>query len=156
MKTRIYFLLYGLALLMVIFGTAHRLQARLGESADSIKSDIEAFSASPTGVMTRDGYTIQEIDCDSTTVREYVSASGVVFAVAWNGLVHPDLTQLLGRYTGEYERGLEQTPREPGRKRLRVKTNEVVVEQWGHMRNLQGRAYVPALIPPGVSIDEIK
>jgi len=37
-----------------------------------------------------------------------------------------------------------------------VRTDRVVVEKWGNMRNLQGRAYAPALIPPGVSIDEIK
>jgi len=156
MKTKTYLLLYGFVLSMAIFAAAHRLQATLGESVDSIKSDIEAFSAAPTGVMARDGYTIQEIDYDSTTVREYVSTAGVVFGVAWNGLVHPDLTQLLGSYADQYETALQQTPREPGRRRLGVKTNEVVVEKWGHMRNLQGRAYVPALIPPGVSVDEIK
>ena len=34
--------------------------------------------------------------------------------------------------------------------------DRVVVEKWGHMRNLQGRAYAPALLPPGVSSDEIR
>ena len=48
------------------------------------------------------------------------------------------------------------SPREPGRRNQKVETNRIVVEKWGHMRNLQGRAYVPALIPAGVSIDEIK
>jgi len=94
-------------------------------------------------VTVHDEYTVHQVDSDSTLVREYVSTSGIVFAVAWNGLVHPDLTQLLGSYAGEYARGLEQTPRELGSRRLRVKTENVVVEEWGHMRNLQGRAYVP-------------
>ena len=141
---------------MAIFATAHRVQATLGESADSVKSDREVLSAVPSIIMVRNGYTVQEIDSDSTIVREYVSPSGIVFAIAWNGLVHPDLTQLLGSYAGEYERALQQAPREWDRRRLLVKTNRVVVEKWGHMRNLQGRAYVPALIPPGVSVDEIK
>jgi hypothetical protein len=37
-----------------------------------------------------------------------------------------------------------------------LKANNVVVEKWGHMRNLQGRAYAPALMPQGVSVDEIR
>ena len=38
---------------------------------------------------------------------------------------------------------------------LQVKTDRVVVAKWGHMRKLQGRALVPALILPGVNLDEI-
>ncbi len=156
MKTRIHPLFFGLVLSVAIFATAHRVQATLGESADSIASDREGLSAVPGAIMVRNGYTVQEIESDSTLVREYVSPSGIVFAIAWNGLVHPDLTKLLGSYAGEYERALQQTPREWDRRRLVVKTNRVVVEKWGHMRNLQGRAYVPALIPPEVSVDEIE
>jgi hypothetical protein len=156
MRIRIYSLLLGLGLSVVVFATAHRVQATLGESADSIESDREALSAVRSATTVRNGYTVQEVGSDSTIVREYVSPSGVVFAIAWNGLVHPDLTKLLGSYAGEYHEALQQTPREPGRRHLLVKTNRVVVEKWGHMRNLQGRAYVPALIPPGVSVDEIK
>ena len=89
-------------------------------------------------------------------MREYVSPSGVVFGIAWSGLVPPDLTQLLGSYAPEYQEALQQTPRQKGSRHLRVETPGVIVEKWGHMRNLQGRAYAPALIPPGVSVDEIK
>ena len=156
MKKRIYFLFVALLLLVPIFAAARRAQAVLGESVDSVESDAKALSGVKGATTTRNGYTVHQVDSDSAIVLEYVSASGVIFAVSWNGLVHPDLTQLLGSYAGEYERGLEQTSREPGRRRLRVKTNEVVVEKWGHMRNLQGRAYAPALIPPGVSTDEIR
>ena len=106
--------------------------------------------------MVRTGYNVHEVISASVTLREYLSPSGVVFGIAWNGLIHPDLTPLLGSYAGEYGEALRQTPRKPGRRRLQVKTNQVVVEKWGHMRNLKGRAYAPALIPPGVSVDEIK
>ena len=156
MKTRIHPLLFGLALLVAIFTSAHRVQAALGESVDSVQSDREALSAVQGTVTVRKGYTVQEIESDASTVREYISPSGIVFAIAWNGLVHPDLTKLLGSYAGEYEQALQQTPREWDRRRLVVKTNQVVVEKWGHMRNLQGKAYVPALVPSGVSVDEIK
>lgn len=156
MKIGIYSLLFVFGLSAAIFATAYRTQAMLGESTDSVKSDREALSAEWSAITVRNGYTVHEIESDSTTVREYVSPSGVVFAIAWNGLVHPDLTHLLGSYASEYQRALKQTPRQPDRRRLRVKSDGVVVEKWGHMRNLQGRAYLPALIPPGVSVDEIE
>ncbi len=130
--------------------------AMLGGTADSIAADRKAISAVP-GVMTsHSGYTVQAIVSDATTVREYLSPSGIVFGIAWNGLTHPDLTPLLGAYAKEYQEGLLRASRKPGRRYLRVKTDRVVVEKWGHMRNLQGRAYVPALIPKGVSVDDIK
>ena len=154
MKTRIYSLF--LALSLVMFPAAQRVQASLGESVGSIESDSKALSAVKRGVTVHNGYTVQEIYSDANTVREYVSSSGIVFGIAWNGLVYPDITQLLGSYTGEYQKALKQTVRQKGSRHMLVKSSGVVVEQWGHMRDLHGRAYAPALMPPGVSVDEIK
>ncbi len=138
------------------FLAAHPALAALGESADSIASDRKSLSAERGAAITRDGYTIQTIRSEATTVREYISSAGVVFGIAWNGMSHPDLTQLLGAYFREFQDALRQTPHKPGRRHLQVKSNHIVVEKWGHMRNLQGRAYVPSLIPQGVNVDEIK
>lgn len=146
----------GFGLLLGLSMTAQRVQATLGESADSVESDRYALSAVRHSASTHDRYTIQEIGSDSVAVREYISPSGIVFGISWNGLIHPDLTQLLGSYKDEYQKALQQSPRKPGRKPLQVKSQGVVVEKWGHMRNLRGRAYAPALIPPGVNVDEIK
>jgi hypothetical protein len=156
MRKNLYILFVCLGFSAMLFSTAQRVQATLGESADSISSDGKVLSAMRSSMTVRNGYTVHEIESASTVMREYVSTSGVVFGIAWKGLVHPDLTQLLGSYAGEYEEALRQTPRIKGSRRLQVKTGGVVVEKWGHMRNLQGRAYVPSLIPPGVSVDEIK
>ncbi|HUI67132.1 MAG TPA: DUF2844 domain-containing protein [Nitrospirota bacterium] len=156
MKKRFYALLIGLGIYVTAFASVQSAQAALGESADSITSDRLSLSAVQGVTTTLNGYTIHTIESDATKVREYISPNGVVFGIAWNGLIHPDLTPLLGSYAGEYQEALRQTPRKPGRRRLQVKTDHIVVEKWGHMRNLQGRAYAPALIPPGVSIDEIK
>jgi len=156
MKRRLYSLFLGLWFLAATFATAPGVQATLGESADSIDSDRKALSAVRCATRLRNGYTVQIIESDSAVIREYVSLSGVVFGIAWNGMLHPDLTQLLGSYAGEYQEAMQKTPRKPGQRRLQVKTNRVVVEKWGHMRNLQGRAYAPALIPPGASVDEIR
>ncbi len=130
--------------------------ATLGETAESVASDRKALSAVRGATTVHVGFTIQEVKSESVTVREYISPEGIVFGIAWNGLVHPDLAPLLGSYTGEYEEALKHTPRHWGRRFATIKAPRVVVEKWGHMRNLQGRAYAPDLIPPGVSTDEIK
>jgi hypothetical protein len=156
MKTRLSALLLGLGLATAFLTSAGRVEATLGEVEDSVVSDETALGAKRVSKAVRNGYTVQELRSDSVIVREYIAPTGVVFAIAWNGLIHPDLTPLLGSYAGEYETALRHASREPGRRNRQVETNRVVVEKWGHMRNLQGRAYVPALIPSGVSVDEIK
>jgi len=157
MKRRLSTVFLGFGLVVAVLAAAQQAQAVLGESVDSVTTDQKTLSAArgaTTGVHS--GYTVQEIVSDATTIREYVSSSGIVFGIAWQGRTHPDLTPLLGSYNGEYQDALRKTPRQPGRRHLQVKTDRVVVEKWGHMRKLQGRAYVPALIPSGVSLDEIK
>ncbi|MHB8908958.1 MAG: DUF2844 domain-containing protein [Syntrophales bacterium] len=156
MKRRITALLFGFGLAALFLAAAGPVQAALGESADSVDSDQTALAAKRVSKTVHNGYTVQELSSDSLTLREYVSPTGIIFAIAWNGLTHPDLTPLLGAYAGEYGTALRHAPRKPGRRNRRIETDQVVVEKWGHMRNLQGRAYVPALIPPGVNIDEIK
>jgi hypothetical protein len=130
-------------------------RATLGEGSDSVTRDSRALAATKKAPTSRAGYSIQEVSSDATTVREYLNPSGVVFAVAWRGFVHPDLDTLLGSYASEYGSAKRQTPRTYGLKRSKVETGRVIVETWGHMRDLRGRAYLPALLPKGVSVDEI-
>ena len=156
MTRRLYLLILFLCLSTGVLVPARQALATLGEPAASVESDRKALSAGERATTPRAGYTVQEVVSDANAVREYISSAGIVFAIAWNGLTHPDLAPLLGAYAGEYRQALRQTPRKPGRRSLQVKGNRVVVEKWGHMRNLQGRAYAPALIPSGVSADEIK
>jgi hypothetical protein len=157
MKKRIKAFYLGFYFAAFTLVTAQQAQATLGESVDSVASDRKAFSAVQHATLGRNGYTVQELKSDANVVREYISPSGVVFGIAWNGLSHPDLTTLLGNYVGEYQQALRLTARQKGRHRhSQVKTDRVTVEKWGHMRNMQGRAYIPALIPSGVSINEIK
>jgi Protein of unknown function (DUF2844) len=157
MKTKIFSrLLLCITLALTIFIAVQQVQAALGESSASISSDRKALVSVRHSTTAHNGYTVQEIDTGTTVVREYISPSGVVFGIAWNGLTHPDLTPLLGSYNSEYQNARSQTSRQPGRRHVQVKTDRVVVQKWGHMRNLQGRTYAPALIPQGVSVNEIK
>jgi hypothetical protein len=149
-----FFIALGVA--AAILMTPVRVYATLGQAENSVASDEAALSAHTGSTTTHIGYTVLEIASDAVTVREYVSPTGIIFAIAWNGLIHPDLTPLLGSYATEYEDSLRSAKHEPGQRRLHVKTSEIVVETWGQMRNLQGRAYIPALIPPGVTVHEIE
>ena len=148
-------LLTGFSLALIIL-LGQQAQATLGESADSVEANKKALSAVHSATRTSSKYTVHEFQSETITVREYVSPSGVVFGIAWNGLTHPDLTPLLGSYASEHQKALSHIKRQPGHRHVKVKADNVTVEKWGHMRNLQGRAYAPALIPQGVSIDEIK
>ena len=144
-----------LVLLAGICCFPRQARATLGEGADSVARDRHALSAAAPTITSHANYTVQEVISDAATVREYLNLSGVVFAVAWNGMAHPDLSTLLGSYATEYQNAKRQTPRKHGERRSKVQASRVIVETWGHMRNLQGRAYLPALLPEGVSVNEI-
>lgn len=144
---------FGLAL--ALLWPVAQAQATLGEKVDSITRDSRALSTVPSSTVQCGSYAIQEMTSETTKVREFLTPEGIVFAVAWNGLVHPDLTPLLGAYNQEYRTALSKQSRQKGRRQTQVRSNRVVVETWGHMRNLQGRAYLPGLVPQGVNLDEI-
>jgi len=130
--------------------------ATLGEPAESVARDRHALAGTQKATIKRVGYTVQTIALDATTVREYLNAAGVVFAIAWDGITHPDFDTILGSYASEYWNAKQARQRRHGQKRLKIQAQRVVVETWGHMRNLQGRAYLPALLPEGVTTDEIR
>lgn len=156
MRQRVQRIIFVFCLAPLIIMAGRQAQAALGESVDSVASDRKALSAVQRATTNRNGYSVRELASAANVVREYISPAGIIFAVAWNGLTHPDLTHLLGSYAAEFREALRNTPRKEGRRSHQVRANRVVVEKWGHMRNLRGRAYLPALIPPGVSVDEIK
>ncbi len=141
---------------LLLSPTVRLARAALGEPAASVETDRKALSAVHRATTTTTTYTVQEVVSDANSVREYVSPSGVVFGIAWNGITQPDLATLLGSYLDDYEQSLHKAARPHGRRSLQVKGDRVIVEKWGNMRNQQGRAYVPSLIPSGVSPDEIK
>jgi hypothetical protein len=142
--------------------------ATLGESAQSIAADqrilggqVQTLGQQQFEAEERqqpsspDSYTVEQISTPAgVTVNEYVSASGTVFAVSWRGPRLPDLSQLLGPYFTEYQTAAAAPHRQT--RHLVLKTQEMVVETGGHMRDLRGRAYIPSLLPPNVSPEEIR
>lgn len=133
--------------------TSHAVLGEIAESAGSVSRMPSGFSARSE---IREAYSVRTTQSDTTTVREFISPSGVVFAVAWSGIAQPDLSILLGSYNGEYESALRGSMRQHGRRSRSIRTDRVIVEHWGHMRSLSGRAYDPSLIPSGVSPGDIQ
>lgn len=129
--------------------------ATLGESATSTETDRVSMNASMRMVPATK-YTVHEIQTPSgTTVREYVSAAGTVFAVAWQGPVMPDLRQTLGGYFDRYT-AAAAAGRHASHRHIAVRESDLVVQSNGHMRSFSGRAYLPQLLPQGVAIEEIQ
>lgn len=151
---KIFYIIFCAVLLSTL--SSRYTYAALGGGLDSISSDRQALHANRRAKSVKDKYSVEEITADAVTVREYVSPSGIVFGIAWNGYVHPDLTPLLGSYTGEYTAARQKAMKKFGSRRLHLATKNIIVEKWGHMRDLRGRSYAPSLMPTGVISDEIK
>jgi hypothetical protein len=130
--------------------------AALGGTADSVQADAAALKtqAAPRAAS-QASYTVQRLSLDNgTVVDEYLSSGGTVFALSWKGARQPDLAQLLGSYYVEYQNYYSQP---------RAHTNHVRIEgtnlryaAGGHMRAFWGTAYVPALVPAGLSTGDLK
>jgi Protein of unknown function (DUF2844) len=127
--------------------------ASLGDDVSSVQRDQAHLNAS-VRVIVAEHFSIQEMQTPAgTTVRQYVSPDGRVFAVSWQGFA-PDLQQLLGDYFGEYVAAVSQAAHR-GRG-VRIDTGELVVETGGHMRYVVGRAFLRSKMPSGVSSDDIR
>ncbi len=152
---RQFLFLLQLAFALLAVTSATRARATLGESVESVESVRRALSAAQRATIVQPRYTVHEFESGAAAVREFVSPSGTVFGIVWRGLAPPDSKLLLGSYEAEYQQALRQTPLIRGRRSLRLVADRVVVERWGHMRDLRGRAYAPALFPPGVTVDDL-
>lgn len=126
----------------------------LGGAATPIVTDRSDMVVVRRAVPAR-SYSVQEIKTgDGTVVREYVSAEGKVFGVAWNGPIMPDLKQLFGDYFPTFQS--EAQARGPARGPLKINRSDLVIQSGGHMRAFSGRAYLPQLLPAGVTAAEIE
>jgi hypothetical protein len=94
---------------------------------------------------------------EGTVVSEYIGQSGTVFAVTWRGPSPPDVATLLGTYFKQYSDAAHAgAPSRFGLHASSVHASDVTVETAGNMALFWGRAYLPAALPAGVSLSEIK
>lgn len=154
----LYNLLMRITIILLIFSILkiNSANAALGDKSSKIASEKKIFQAKTHTIKNLAFYSLHELTKDGLTLREYVSSEGTVFAVVWQGMTHPDLTTLLGEHHHDYHQALKDTQPANRQKFSLINANDLVVEKSGHMRAVRGRAYVPSLIPSGVSLDEIK
>jgi Protein of unknown function (DUF2844) len=131
--------------------------ASLGGDMTSVRDDQMKMQGT-LRTTNNNSYNVHEIQADSgVVVREYVSLSGNVFGVAWEGRSHPDLRQVLGAYYDQYVQAVQaQRAQRHGHGPLLIQLPGLVVQMGGHMRALTGRAYIPQGVPVGIHPEEIR
>jgi hypothetical protein len=128
--------------------------AALGDRAESVAPDAAQFRAQAR-VSAGPAFTVHELHTPTgTVIREFVAASGQVFAVSWRGPFKPDLRSLLGNHYLRYA----SAPRTAGstRNRLLIDQPDLVVHSGGHMRYYSGLAYLPQQLPAGVTPEQLQ
>jgi hypothetical protein len=131
--------------------------AHLGGDGTSVHDDGAALSGQlrTTSMLQYDAH---ELTLPSgTVVHEYVSRSGAVFAISWQGPLPPDLSQLLGTYFPRFtDAASAAIQAQHGLQRqLSSVQPDFVVQSVAHLRSFRGKAYVPALVPEGVAVEQL-
>lgn len=126
--------------------------AELGGDEGSVQVDQARIQAMRY-IAHGNAYSVHEMRTSpGTVVREYVSPAGKVFAVSWQGPAIPDLRQILGPYFSHLQ-AAQSTRRARGP--IAIQEPGLVLYSGGHMRSFQGQAYIPDLLPQGVSAEVI-
>jgi Protein of unknown function (DUF2844) len=139
---------------LLIASVAQPCVAALGENEASVEVDRMAMAARVLR-QAQPSYSVHTLTTQTgVQIRQYVNATGSVFAVRWDGPFMPDLRQLLG---GHFDALVREEARVPhaGHSKVTVSSPEVVIHSGGHMRSFHGFAYRPADFPAGVSPSEL-
>jgi hypothetical protein len=128
--------------------------AELGGAPTTVQTDARALSGAITVEHAANFDRHQITQADGSVVREYVSPRGTVFAVAWSGRTTPDLKTLLGAHYATYIAALAK--QRPSHHVLTVTTPDLVVTIVRYQHTGSGSASLPAEVPAGVTVGELK
>ena len=135
-------------------------RAVLGEAASSIQGDaLRVRGLRRPASVTGPGVQVHLIEqADGSTLREYVAASGIVFALSWNARNKPRLDELLGRHYADYAMGARATmARRPGALHGAViEQGDLVVQASAYLNRHVGRAWLRSQLPAGWSPDALR
>ncbi len=131
-------------------------RAGLGGAVASVERDGTLLKATSHAVTPMASYQLHEMTTpDGVRVREYVSQAGTVFGVAWDGLVKPDLSVLLGQHYGDFSAALAAR-RTSNHKVFTMASNGIVVSIVKLPRGFRGSASVASLLPSGMSARDVR
>jgi len=152
---KLWLALVGIAFMML--AVSFPALAALGGDVNSVQED-QAHMKGSLQIHPAAAYSVHEITTSTrTVVREYVSPEGKVFGVAWQGPFVPDMQQLLGTSFQQYSAAVQANrDTHARRKPLNIQEPGLVVQTSGHVRAYSGRAYIPEMVPQGVSAETIR
>lgn len=127
---------------------AQACRAGLGDPAASVEHDRATLRGTALTVTSTAHYERHEITTErGGRVREYVSQTGTVFAVAWSGPVAPDLKAVLG---SNYDAYVAAATNHRGSHHVfSMAGDNLVLTITRPPRGFRGMAHLPALLPAG-------
>jgi Protein of unknown function (DUF2844) len=150
-KCALLFAAFGMSSLWT--GTA---RAALGSDAASVMADGARMHVDVHSEVRLQYEVLTFSSAAGISVREHLNRDGIVFAVNWRGPVPADLQQLLGAHFATYAAAVAAVANPGIHRSLRLESSGLIVELGGHLRAYSGRAYLAALIPSGLTADEIR
>ena len=131
--------------------------AALGQTVASVATDQAKFQMRRQ-IRQAQNYSVHIMtDDNGTVINEFVSATGTVFGVSWQGSVIPDLSQLLGTHFSTFQsQVLSESKIRARRRGAVVRNGNLIVESGGHPRDFSGRAYLSDQLPSGVTQEVIQ
>ncbi|MBB5192866.1 hypothetical protein HNQ50_003620 [Silvimonas terrae] len=134
---------------------AHAVLGGAPTSASTAQSKFKASVKAGASVSSNAAFTVNTLETSQgTTITEYIGTDGNVFAVSWQGPQLPDLNALLGSYFPQLVSN--NTTRHAGHTPNLVNNSDLVVQSGGRPLAYRGRAWVPAMLPAGVTTDQIQ
>ncbi|CAD6533899.1 DUF2844 domain-containing protein [Paraburkholderia sabiae] len=134
--------------------TACDARAELGGTMPALQANEPCTQHAVPGSAVRVQSTV---DAGGTTINAYATCDGLIFAYAWQGPTMPDLARLLGPYADGYRaKAATQLSAFGHLHASRVEQPDVVVESGGQMRSYVGRAWLPAAVPSGFSLADLR
>jgi hypothetical protein len=139
------------------YGFATPSIAQLGDKIQSIDALATKTKLITKPPVSHKNYTLHELSDGTLTIREYADKDGRIFAVAWDGMSHPDLSMLLGSYFEDFSASVTHGGRPYGRPtQSEVQGEHVTVVKWGHMRSAHGKAFLHGDLPSAVKSEDIQ
>lgn len=147
----------GVVVLALGVCVAGASQAGLGEPADSVARDHAALQGIERRATPMATFDLHEVTtAHGARVRHYVSPQGTVFATTWSGPALPDLKIVLGAHYSQYVAGVQVQVHRTNHHVFSMTTEDLVLRVVKLPRGLAGAAYVPALLPAGTSVRDIR
>lgn len=133
--------------------------ATLGEPAWTVEADQARLHATRRVVEatpTRPQVHVI-VQADGSTIKEFLTPGGIVFAVAWSTRLKPRLDALLGAHAARYAAAASAAMATPGiRHGVTLAGDDLVVQANAHLNAHSGVAYLRSLVPEGVRVDELR